>query len=306
MSDGHARRAKPSRYGFSTRSLEFGDDCRGHLFTPDRPSDPPVVVLAPGAGLAWRPTLELTAERFAERGYAVLAFDHRGFGKSGDGRLINPSQQREDLDAAIDAAQDAPEVNGNRLALWGMDLSAGAALGAAADSFAVDAVIARFPVVRGAAFLPSWVRPRLRGLASGLIDYPFSTFDRLRGIGPADRGIRVPLFGDRTSVAAVTGSGVARNVRDVLGRDPGTTPARSLLNLQRYKGSEHLEEVRCPVLFVAGERDELAIPESVTSLSEPVRDASLVRVPAGHYDALAGRSLERTITHEIGFLDAEL
>ncbi|AEN06081.1 alpha/beta hydrolase fold containing protein [halophilic archaeon DL31] len=306
MSDGHARRAKPSRDGFSTRGLRFGDDCHGRLYTPDRPSDAPVVVLAPGAGLAWRPTLELTAERFAERGYAVLAFDHRGFGRSGEGRLIHPARQRADLDAAIDTARDAPEVDGNRLALWGMDLSAGAALAAAADSFAVDAVVARFPVVRGAALLPSWVRPRLRGLATGLVDYPVSAVGRLRGVAPDERGKRVPLFGDAAKVAAITGPGIARDVRDAVGRDPGTTPARSLVKLQRYDGSERLEEVHCPVLFVAGERDELAPPKQVTGLSESVSDASLVRIPAGHYDAFSGRPLDRTVNHELGFLDAEL
>lgn len=306
--DGHARREKPSRYGFATRGLRFGDDdaCRGHLYTPDRPDDAPVVVLAPGAGLAWRPTLEATAERFAERGYAVLAFDHRGFGNSGESRLLDPDRQRADLDAAIDVARDAPEVNGRRLALWGMDLSAGTALAAAAESRAVDAVIARFPVARGAALLPGWVRPRLRGLAVGLLDYPVSGFGRLRGVTEDERGVRVPLFGDEGEVAAVTGAGVPRVVGDVLGRDPGTTPARSLVKLMRHDARESFEEVRCPTLFVSGDRDELASPDEVAALSESVTDASLVRVPTGHYDPLEGRALRRVHSHELAFLDAEL
>lgn len=308
MSDGHARRTKPSRYGFATRGLRFGenDDCRGHLYTPDRPDDAPVVVLAPGAGLAWRPAFEETAERFAERGYAVLAFDHRGFGKSGESRLIDPERQRADLDAAIDAARDAPEVDGSRLALWGLDLSAGTALAAAADSLAVDAVVARFPVARGATVLPGWLRPRLRGLAAGLLDYPVSAFGRVRGVPVDERGKRVPLFGDSGEVAAITGTGVSRAVRDALGREPGTTPARSLVTLQRHDLRESLEDVRCPTLFVAGERDELAPPDDVTALSESGTDASLVRVPTGHYDPLAGRALERVLSHELAFLDAEL
>lgn len=308
MSDGHARRAKPSRYGFATRGLRFGEDdaCRGHLYTPDRPDDAPVVVLAPGAGLAWRPTLEATAERFAERGYAVLAFDHRGFGASGEGRLLDPDRQRADLEAAVDAARDAPEVNGSRLALWGMDLSAGTALVAAADSHTVDAVVARFPVARGAALLPSWVRPRLRGLATGFVDYPVSAVGRLRGTPTEERGRRVPLFGDAGDVAAISGTGVERAVRDALGRDPGTTPARSPVKLQRHDVRDSFEEVRCPTLFVAGERDVLASPDAVQELSDSVTDSSLVRVPAGHYEALAGRALERVLSHELAFLDAEL
>lgn len=306
--DGHARRAKPSRYAFATRGLRFGDDdaVSGHLYTPDRPDDAPVIVLAPGAGLPWRPSLEATAERFAERGYAVLAFDHRGFGTSGESRLVDPDRQRADLDAAIDAARDAPEVDGSRLAVWGMDLSAGTALAAAADSHVVDAVVARFPVARGAALLPGWVRPRLHGLATGLVDYPVSAFGRLRRVPADERGKRVPLFGDAGAVAAVSGPGVTRAVRDVLGRDAGTTPARSLVKLQRHDVAEEMEDLRCPSLFVAGERDELASPEEVTTLSESVTDASLVRVPTGHYGPLSGRALERVLSHELAFLDAEL
>lgn len=308
MSDGHARRGKPSRYAFSTRGVRFGPDdaCRGRLYTPDRPKDPPVVVLAPGAGLAWKPSLEPTAERLAERGYAVLAFDHRGFGTSSEGKLVSPGRQRADFDAALETARDAPEVDGSRLALWGMDLSAGNALAVAADSFDVDAVIARFPTVVGVTLLPSWVRPRLRGLRDGLVDYPLSGLGRLRGVDTGERGRRVPLFGDTDEVAAIASSGAARGAEDLLGRDPGTTPARSLVKLQHHDVSEMLEDVLCPALLVAGDRDDVAPPDSVAALSESVSDASLVRVPADHYGPLSGEELDRTLNHELAFLDAEL
>lgn len=308
MTHGHAQRGKPSRYGFSTRGVRFGPDdvCHGRLYVPDRPADAPVVVLAPGVGLAWRPTLEPTAERLAERGYAVLAFDHRGFGKSGEGHLFSPTRQRADLDAAIETARSLPEVDGDRLGLWGMDLSAGTALRAAADSFGVSAVVARFPVVDGASLLPNWLRPRLRGMVMGLVDYPVSALDRLRNTPAENRGMRVPLFGAVDEVAAVAADGVARNVREAVGRDPGTTPARSLVALQRHDLGERVAELHCPSLFVAGEHDSVAPPAAVSTLSESVPNASLIRVPAGHYDPLSGQTLDRTLNHELAFLDAEL
>ncbi|WP_049980758.1 alpha/beta hydrolase family protein [Halolamina rubra] len=301
----HAARGKPSRYAFSTRRVAF-DGRHGHLFTPDRPADAPVVVLAPGAGLPWREALEPTAERLAARGYAALAFDHRGFGHVGGDRLLSPGRQRADLDAAVEAARDAPEVDGDRLALWGMDLSAGTALAAAADAVAVDAVIARFPVLDGSTLLPSWLRPRLGGLARGVADYPVSALGRLRGVDADERGVRVPLFGAPDELAAIAADGAAREVRELLGREPGTTPARSLVKLQRHDVGEAVENRSCPALFVAGEDDAVAPPESVVAASEDVRNASLVRVPTTHYGALAGEALERTLNHELAFLDAEL
>lgn len=305
MTGSHARREKPSRYAFSTRAITF-DGCRGRLFTPDRPDYPPVVVLAPGAGLRWRPTLESTAERLASRGYAAFAFDHRGFSDSSEDHLLSPTRQRADLDAAVETVQAAAEVDGDRLALWGMDLSAGTALAAAADSFRINAVIARFPVVAGDRLLPTWVRPRLRGLTRGVADYPVSAVGQLRGVDPSERGVRVPLFGEPDETAAIAAPGAARGARDILGHDPGTTPAHSLVKLMRHDSSDAIEELACPALFVAGERDEIAPPERVASLSESATNASLVRVPTGHYGALDGGEMERTLNHELAFLDAEI
>lgn len=305
MTGGYARRGKPSRYAFSTREIAF-DGRQGHLFVPDRPETPPVVVLAPGAGLRWRPALEPTAERLAARGYGVFAFDHRGFGGVDEDRLLSPARQRADLDAAIQAVQDDPAVDGDRLALWGMDLSAGTALAAAADSFRVDAVIARFPVFAGKTLLPGWVRPRLRGLIRGVADYPVSALGRLRGVDASERGLRVPLFGEPGDTAAIVAPGAERSVRTALGRDPGTTPARSLVTLQRHDCRDALADLSCPALFVAGAHDEVAPADGVAAASEEAADASLVRVPADHYSALDGEGLERTLNHELAFLDAEL
>jgi len=305
VSGSHARRERPSRYTFSTRSVAF-DGRRGHLFTPDRPEAAPVVVLAPGAGLQWRPTLEATAERLAARGYAAFAFDHRGFAQTDGDRLVSPARQRADLDAAVETVRDAPEVDSDRLALWGMDLSAGTALAAAADSFRVDGVVARFPVLAGKTLLPSWVRPRIRGLLRGVADYPVSVLGRLRGVDDDERGVRVPLFGEADETAAIAAPGVTREAGDALGRDPGTTPARSLVMLQRHDLWERLEELHCPALFVAGEHDEVAPPGQVAAASDEVNDASLVRVPSSHYGALGGTGLDRTLNHELAFLDTEL
>lgn len=308
MTASHARRAKPNRYAFSTRGVRFDDEdaVRGQLYTPDRPADAPVVVLAPGAGLSWRPTLAATAERLAERGYAVLAFDHHEFGTTGDRQLLSPAGQRADLDDAIETARAAPEVDGDRLAVWGMDLSAGTALAAATETNSVTAVLARFPVSTGTTLLPGWVRPRLRGLAAGALDYPLSALGRLRNTPVDRRGKRVPLFGDAGEVAAIAAEDAARDTTEALGRDAGTTPARSLVKLQRHDLSDQIEEVHCPTLFVAGQRDTVAPPESVATLSESVADATLVRVPFGHYEPLSGRECERTVNHELAFLDAEL
>lgn len=303
---GHARTGRPRRYEFATVSLRFdsGDDvCRGRLYKPDRPTDPPVVVLAPGVGLTWRESLLPTAEALAERGYAAFVYDHRGFGfDEGDAdavhdRLVSPSRQREDLEAAIQELAGVPDVDGDRLALWGIDLSAGTALAAASESYRVRAVVARFPVADGGVLVPGWVRPRLSGLGTAALD---------RLLSVAGRGRSLPAFGDEGETALVTGDRVVPEVRrlsdDAADR---TVPARSLWALWRYSVTDTLEDVTCPTLFVAGEDDDLVPANSVEKLSEKPTEASFVRVPVGHYEALTDGA-SGVLNHELAFLDAEL
>ena len=301
---GHAASGRPRRYDYSTVSIKFesGDAaCRGRLYKPDRPTDAPVVVLSPGVGLTWRESLRPTAERLAERGYAAFVYDHRGFGPESPDppdRLVSPGRQRTDLVAAVGELESLDDVDGRRLALWGMDLSAGTALAAAAESSSVRAVVARFPVVDGGLLVPPWVRPRLGGLAAAAADKVLSV---------AGRGRSVPLFGYEGERALVTAPGAASAIRR-LGPDAWDrrTPARSIWSLWRFGVGDALDSVACPTLFVAGADDEVAPPDAVESASEKVGDSSLVRVPTGHYDGLREGDDERARNHELAFLDSVL
>lgn len=84
-------------------------------------------------------------ERFARAlvpcGYAVLAFDYRGFGmSSGDrGRLV-PQEQVEDVLGAVAAVASAPEVDSRLIGVIGWGLGGGVALQAAADDPLVRAL----------------------------------------------------------------------------------------------------------------------------------------------------------------------
>ena len=84
-------------------------------------------------------------ERFARAltplGYAVLAFDYRGFGRSeGErGRLV-PQEWVEDVRAAVDRLTGVDDVDSSRLALVGWGLGGGVVVTEAADDPRVNAV----------------------------------------------------------------------------------------------------------------------------------------------------------------------
>ena len=97
-----------------------GTRCAASLYRPDESEtegDPPVVVMANGFGLPRRFGLPAFAERFAERGLAVLLFDYRSLGDS-DGEPPNvalPVEQVDDWRAADDFARTLDDIDGGRV-----------------------------------------------------------------------------------------------------------------------------------------------------------------------------------------------
>jgi pimeloyl-ACP methyl ester carboxylesterase len=103
----------------------------------------PVVIAASGyLGLK-----VLHPERFARAltplGYAVLAFDYRGFGHSeGERGRLAPSDWAEDIRAAVDRLTTADVVDPDRIGLLGWGLGGGVVVAEASDDPRVRAVAA--------------------------------------------------------------------------------------------------------------------------------------------------------------------
>lgn len=133
------------------RSL--GTTCRGTLYLPvDRAPTPlPGIVMAGGWCYVKELVLPHYATAIAERGMAVLAFDYRTFGESdGQPRLhIDPWDQIEDYRNALSWMEDHPDVNADRLGIWGISYSGGHVLILAALDQRVRCVVSTIPVVEG-------------------------------------------------------------------------------------------------------------------------------------------------------------
>ena len=137
------------------RDIEFkskGETCRGWLYTPDKRKGPfPTVIMAGGWCYVKEIVMPNYADYFVREGFAALIFDYRNFGAS-EGKLrqhLDPWWQIEDYRNAISYAETLPEVDAERIAIWGISYSGGHVLITGAIDARVKCILSTIPVVDG-------------------------------------------------------------------------------------------------------------------------------------------------------------
>ncbi|KAF2479889.1 Alpha/Beta hydrolase protein [Neohortaea acidophila] len=152
------------------KDVEFqtidGVTLRGWLFTPNATTrGAPCLVMAHG----WTALKEMDLDAFAA--YFVqalpitcLVYDNRGFGTSdtlagAPRHEIVPSQQQSDYSDAITYAQSLPEVDPEKIAIWGSSYSGGHVLYVGAVDRRVKAVLCQVPLTDGWSNFHRLIRP---------------------------------------------------------------------------------------------------------------------------------------------------
>ena len=158
----------------------FSDGTRmaGDLYLPKglKPEDKlPAIVLCAGTGGTKGGTQARLAPRFVEKGYVVLAFDYRGWGQSESQLMameqqpkpdeknemtikvkairwpMNYTDQTADIRAAISFIAGEPNVDANRIGLWGSSYGGGLVTWVAGNDPRVKCVAAQVPGMGGRA-----------------------------------------------------------------------------------------------------------------------------------------------------------
>ena len=139
------------------KNVEFVSDglkCRGWLYIPDNLAEgkkAPAVVMAHGFSAVKEMYLANYAERFVSAGMVVLAFDYRYLGE-GEGEprgQVLPHTQLEDYRNAISWVCRQPEVDGERIGVWGSSYSGGHVLHLGAFDRRIKAVVSQVPNICG-------------------------------------------------------------------------------------------------------------------------------------------------------------
>lgn len=261
---------------------------------------PAVILMAHGFGATKEWGLPAFAERFVKAGFAVVRFDYRGFGKSGGQprRVVDGQAHVKDWLSAIDAIRQRPDVDGQRLGIWGTSYSGGQVLVAGAERpGVVKAVSAQVPFVSG--------------LSSGLrypIKYqPVATWYALRDLlrGEGEEPLYVPIIAkDAFSalICAECNEGYRKLVPPGTPESENRVAARVFLSLPFFMPGNRAKDIQAPTLIVAAENDGLIPVDKVRSVAKDLRQGEYLELQgADHFSPYTGPLFEQVVARQTAF-----
>ncbi|OLR93255.1 alpha/beta hydrolase [Actinokineospora bangkokensis] len=291
------------------RFTSGADRCHAWLYlpTPTPAPDagaPPVVVMAHGLGGVKALRLAAFAERFQAAGYACLVFDYRHFGDSeGQPReLLSIRRQREDWHAAVAFARSLPEVDGDRVVVWGTSFAGGHAITTAAEDADVVAAIAQCPFTDG--FASARTISPLATVRVGFAAFA-DHLARLLRRPP----VRVKVAGRPGEVALMNAPDALDGIHELLKASdltedeyPDEVPARVALEIPLHRPGRAASRVRCPILFSVCDGDTVAPPRATLRHAAKAPRGEVIRYPAGHFDIYTGEPFEAVVADQLRFL----
>jgi fermentation-respiration switch protein FrsA (DUF1100 family) len=228
--------------------------------------------------------LERFAQAFAAAGFVVLVHDHRNFGASGGEPRndVDPWTQIADWRRAISYLETRPEVDANRIGLWGTSYAGGHAIVLGATDRRVRCVVAQVPTISG---YEQGLR-RVAPDALPALENAFHEDDRAQLRGEAPR--RQAVVSADASVAA------AYRSPDALGFYLQPLPAglwentvtlRSTRAARMYEPGVWISRVSpTPLLLVVAADDTITLAGlALAAYERALEPKRLALIPGGHF-----------------------
>lgn len=285
--------------------LSEGTECAVRVYRPaGRHPSIPVIVMAHGFGAVRALRLYAYAEHFAAAGYAVAAFDYRGFGDSAGTprQVLDVPMQHQDWRAALAYARTLPGIDPERVVAWGTSFAGGHVISVAGQGEPLAAIIAQVPHVSGpAAVRATGFIPSLRVGIVGIRDQ----ISAWAGSEP----VYVDSAGHPGDTAVMTSPDAMPGMNKLIAESglklsdyPRTVAGRIVLKIGFYSPKRWARGVTCPALIQIAEEDAVT-PRHVAEATAARMAAPTVRVySGGHFDPYVDPLFTSVIADQLSFL----
>ncbi len=274
--------------------------CRGWLFKGSRKGKSPCIILAHGFCGVKELRLEAYSKRFADAGYHALVFDYRHFGSSeGEPRqILNIQKQQRDWHSAIRYARSMPDVDPDKIVLWGTSFSGGHVVQVAVEDKRIAAVISQVPHLSGysSAMATGFTQNLRLGFAS--IRDHITRFFNLKPF-------YVFAIGRPGELAAMTAPGeyeASRKLFSPEGDFNEMVAARIFLPLSLYSPGKLAPILNVPWLIQAARNDVTTPYKVAEKAAKKAKIGELIIYNLGHFDVYVQPNFEQVVTDQLGFL----
>ena len=279
------------------RDVEFqaegGVTLRGWLFLPAGSGPHPAITMAHGYAGVREHGIEPFATAFAEDGFVVLVHDHRSFGAS-DGRPrqdVDPWQQIADWRRAVSFLETRPEVDPERIGLWGSSYAGGHAIVLGATDRRLRCVVAQVPTISG---YEQGLR-RIAPDASAALEETFAEDERglFRGEPPRYQAI---VSADPALPASYRAPDAIdfylQPIPEGIWRNEVTV--RSTRAARMYEPGAWIDRVSpTPLLMVIALNDTITLTDlALGAYERALQPKRLELIPGGHFDPYLARFAE--------------
>ncbi len=286
---------------FESNFLSDGDLCAGVLYLPKKTDfKPAVIILGHGFGADKSLRLPAFAECFRNAGLAAYIFDYRNFGDS-EGKprhWVSPKRHHADWRAAIRHVRTLPQINPERVVIWGTSFGGGHVLHIAAENPPISAVISQVPHVDGIATVSLLKYSDLIASAvAGIRDVFSSAILR--------KPYYSPVIGKPGEFAAMNSEDCWDGWQNLLPDDSeweNKVLSRVFLEIPFYSPVKSVHNIKVPTLIIAAEADTITPTAAVRKAANKIAQSEFHLLKCSHFEPYIGEYFEQNIKIQLSFL----
>jgi fermentation-respiration switch protein FrsA (DUF1100 family) len=268
-------------------SVDGGIELGASLYLPKSESQRcPAITMAHGYAGVKEHGITKFAEAFARAGFVVLLHDHRTFGISGGEprQDVDPWRQLADWRRAISYLESRPEVDSQRIGLWGTSYAGGHALVLGATDRRIACVVSQVPTISG--YQQGLRRVAPEGVAT--LEAALDDDERAQARGEPPRRQAV-VNADSALPAAYRTKDAIDFYLQPLGagaRWENSVTVRSTRLARMYEPGVWAPRISpTPLLMIVASYDTITLTDlALASYEQALEPKKLVLIPGGHFD----------------------